>query len=141
MTFSISRRAALVASIPWAFSARAAPQSTRDWLLGTWRSDVERSLDSRAITPEQRNALSTLYGHLSYRITRRHFTLLDDRRPSGAPEVSSYRVVSETGSSIELQLRYRREAPITVVFYREADDWLFVRNRDHLEYYRRVHQG
>lgn len=138
----VSRRAALVFSIPWAHAAQAAPLSTRQWLLGRWRSDAERSLSSRSVngrllTAEQRGAYSVIHGRLTYVFTPGQFTWVDDLVAGKTPETTPCRVVAETGSSIELQLLSPGQPAVGLVIYRESDDWLFVRNRSDLEYFRR----
>lgn len=135
-------RRALLLGLAWPQMPWARSRSTRQWLVGEWRSDAERSLASRSsagrlLSPEERQAIAALYGRLVFRITDRHFTLDDSLLGSGAPETVPYSVAGETGSSIELRLHRGAAADSSWVFYRASDDLLFVRNRSDLEYFRR----
>ena len=112
----------------------------RDWLLGEWLSDRERTMENfylrrKSLSDAQRNRISTLFGNMKYRITRRHF-----RVGSAAGEMNlkaAYVVLGETGSSITLGFPRNKDMP-DLTLYRVSSDMLFVRAGYNLEYFRRT---
>ncbi len=139
MNFLVTRRrmvlaaaCATAADFGWATS-----RPTRQWILGTWKSDRERSVESfyfqgQRLSEQQRARFAEIFGHVEYRITGSHFAAFEQGR-----EVKSrYTIASETDSSITLNFaRGSMLPPLTL--YRENEDWLFIKVDKNFEYFRR----
>lgn len=54
------------------------------WLVGDWQSDRERTMENfyfqgQSPTPDQREKMSRMFGHLRYHVTPSHFQVVDGR--------------------------------------------------------------
>ena len=111
--------------------------SLRRWLVGNWQSDAERTMQHfhfqrRGLTPEQRENVSRLFGHLRYHITSSEFRVLEGERILRM----SYVVASETDSTITLSFPRSKDMS-ELTLYRVSSDVLFIKSGDTLEYFRR----
>ena len=86
----------------------------------------------QSLTPERRERMSTMFGHLRYHITQSHFQVVEKKRTLRVP----YSVPSETSSSITLRFPRSSDMP-DFTLYRVDSDALFIKAGRNLEYFRR----
>jgi hypothetical protein len=139
MHVSVTRRLVALGLGLALLPAHAAPRSStlKTWLLGDWQSDRERTMESfyfqgQSLTPEQREKISKMFGHLRYHVTPSHFEVVEGRRTLRV----RYSVASETESSITLSFPRSTDMP-DLTLYRISSDALFIKSGEHLEYFRR----
>lgn len=145
MTAMLARRTLLWGGLAGAVlparSAKLDAELTTEWLLGSWRSDRERTMplwdfQGRPLPPETRERVADLFGHMVWTVEPRCLIVRDTRTP-GYREVLPYRVVGATSSS--LSLRFVSQWPVNdATVFRQSQDLLFGRAGRQLEFFSRV---
>ena len=144
----VSRRQAVSATlaclaVPVSGNARA-DEPIATWLLGTWQSDRERTMQTYQPGPQplqgpDREKLAELFGHVFYSIGRDTFTIRHTT-PVEQSASARYQVVDSTDNSITVQLQIRSQTieSLSITLYRVSRDELFIKQGRNLEYFRRV---
>ena len=131
---------------PFAASLHAQTIS-QGWLLGTWQSDMKRTIDEFRFSdgrppPDDQIKLrmADVFGEMSYLITDTHFTVRSMRSSTGLEENRwRYSVRSSSQTSITLQFTtFLLPAAPPLVLFKESDDTLFTDSGQHREFFNRV---
>ena len=148
MPFVLTRRDlfACFLTVPLAASPHARTVS-QEWLLGTWQSDMERTIDEYRFSdgrakPDDQTKLrmAEVFGQMSYVVTDTHFTVR--RTLSGLKTHENrwrYSVKSLDETSITLQLTtFMLPAAPPLVLFKESEDTLFANSTQNREFFKRV---
>ena len=120
---------------------------SQDWLLGTWQSDMKRTIDEfrfsdgRPAPDDQTKCrMADLFGEMRYLITDRHFTVRSMRSSTGSEENRwRYSVERSSETSITVQFTtFLLPAVPPLVLFRESEDTLFTENGQYREFFNRV---
>lgn len=142
LKFTLMRRTTLkllasttlsAAALP-AFAARAPKMDTR--LLGTWRSDKERTTKlwryKTELDAEKKAKFESIFGKLTRRYTFSHvYTEFDGDKTSG-----KYSVIASDERSVVLAYPEENGTRLEQVFFEE--DWLYILAGYNVEFFRRV---
>lgn len=134
----------LVAPLAGSLYARTVSQ---EWLLGTWQSDITRTIDEfrfsdgRPAPDDQiKRRMADVFGQMSYLVTETHFTVRSTRSNTGSEENRwRYSVKSSSETSITLQFTtFLLPAAPPVVLFKESANALFTYSGQHREFFNRV---
>ena len=120
---------------------------SQDWLLGTWQSDMKRTIDEfrfsdgRPASDDQtKRRMADVFGEMSYLVTDTHFTVRSTRSSTGSEENRwRYSVERSSETSITVQFTtFLLPAVPPLVLFRESEDTLFTENGQYREFFNRV---
>lgn len=120
---------------------------SQNWLLGTWQSDLKRTIDEFRFSdgrppPNDQTKLrmADVFGEMSYLITDTHFMVRSMRSSTGSEENRwRYSVKRSSDISITVEFKtFRLPATPPLVLFRESEDTLFTENGQNQEFFNRV---
>ena len=92
----------------------------------------------RPIAESKRDAVASIFGHLTYEISETTFTLKDSYAGRSSDQITwKYNIESNTDTSVTLALKGDL-APKSLTLYRVSEDALFVKSGSNLEYFKRI---
>lgn len=148
MSFLLTRRDLFAGWLAAPFAASLHAQTiSQDWLLGTWQSDMKRTIDEFRLSdgrppPDDqiKRRMADVFGEMSYLITDTHFTVRSTLSSTGLEENRwRYSVKSSSQTSITLQFTtFLLPVAPPLVLFRESDDTLFTDSGQHREFFNRV---
>ena len=120
---------------------------SQDWLLGTWQSDMKRTIeefrfsDGRPPPDDQtKRRMADVFGEMSYLVTATHFTVRSTRSSTGSEENRwrySVKRSSDTSITVEFTTVLLPAAPPLILF-KESEDTLFTEHGQNREFFNRV---
>lgn len=110
------------------------------WIVGSWRSDAERTMRSFAFqgtvpSRETYARTSALFGSLTHTFTQERLIVTDHRIGQKTLE-AAYRRVEVTSNTISIGFAGARHIP-NMTLYRDGDHY-FIRAGSNFEFFRRV---
>jgi hypothetical protein len=120
---------------------------TQDWLLGTWQSDLKRTIDEFRFSDgrhppddQTKRRMADVFGEMSYLVTDTHFTVHSTRSSTGSEKTSRrYSVKRSSDTSITVQFTtFQLPAASPLVLFRESEDTLFTESGQNREFFNRV---
>jgi hypothetical protein len=126
--------ASVVVTAPTVVAGASGPRAT---LVGTWRSDRERTLKhwsfAPGASPEGRAKIESWFGEFTYVFTAR---LARAEYPGGSWE-ARYRVRDESSNALTIDLLHPGRPEVLTLYFDEP--FFFVRTgRNNFEYFRRI---
>jgi hypothetical protein len=120
---------------------------SQGWLLGTWQSDMKRTIDEFRFSDDRpppndqtKHRMADVFGEMSYLVTDTHFTVRSTRSNTGFDENRwRYSVQSSSETSITVQFTtFLLPAAPHLVLFRESENTLFTDSGQHREFFNRV---
>jgi len=120
---------------------------SQDWLLGSWQSDLKRTIDEfrfsdgrPALDDQTKIRMADVFGKMSYLVTDTHFTVRSTRSSTDFDENCwRYLVKSLSDTSITVQFtNFLLPTAPPLILFKESEDTLFTDSGQNREFFNRV---